>query len=156
MPERRYIALAPPRVRDRLWAHWAEVVFVFLGLKQAILVALEPLAPGPGPGAVDLPFWQAATVSGAMVLGCGLWFFTILYRFERLSDFLKWQRLGLGFTGLAWLGFTLAGATYRPEAVSAWTTGLLSSIAAWGLFVLSWVYEARIHTITPHGAHGGR
>lgn len=154
MPERRYIALTPPKTRDRLLAHWAEVAFILIGLKQGILVALEPLRSGPGPGVVDLGPWQAAPLAVFLILGSALWLFTVVFRFRSLADFLKWQRIGLGFTGLGWLAFTGAAMFYRPEATSAWTTGLLSAIAAWGLFVLSWVYEARIHTITPGPAEG--
>lgn len=145
MPERRYIPMKPPTMLDRIGAHWAELGIALLGLLQAVSAAF---IRGPGVAVVELPNWQAGGVAGFMFVGSALWVWTVVHRFEKLSDLLKWQRIGLGFAGLAWLAFGSAGAIYRPHVVSVWLGSLTLAVAVWGLFFLSWVYERRVHTIT--------
>ena len=135
----------PPSLADRLLSHWADFAIILLGFKQGVLALLDTLSVGRV--ALGLPSWQGFAVAGFMLVGSALSFFAMLYHFNTLANMLKWQRLGLGFMGLAWIGLLIVAglAPHVVLASSPWTTAVVGAVAVWGLFWLTWVYEDRIH-----------
>lgn len=151
MPERHYIPppqyMPPtgrPRVRDRVFSHAADAALLAMSIKQG---ALTVLAAAVGhPGAYGLPAPHAFAVGAFMLVGAGLWAWTLLFRFQSLSTLLKWQRIGLGFVGLAWTGLLIIALGYTPPpTVSEWTTAFVMAVAAWLILALTVPYENRVH-----------
>lgn len=145
LPPRSY----PPGVVDRLYSHIAELALASFGVKQG-LIALAAVTTGEDYLGIPAPL--GFTIAIFIMGGSATWIATIALWFERLNTLLKWQRLGIGFTALAWTALVVTGIVYpKMEGISSWTTAVVAAVASWILLRVTWLFEDRVHSHIPGG-----
>ena len=123
MPDRLYVAQHhPPRLSDRLAAHWLTLSASALGINRGLATLLDPLIPVTRPAIMGLPLWLAATLALLLVAGGASVIYATLRRFPTVNQWWAWMIWGLSLSWLGWLGYLLVSLSRRPENVATWTT----------------------------------
>lgn len=143
MPDRLYISMNhPPKWQDRVAAHWAELLIAVWGIIRGFTTALTPLVPGMvNPTILVLPFWLSLAVSALLMVGGGVWVWSIVNRFSTVNAWWLCQRWGLSLAGFGWLTHVITALGLRPEAFNTWGSAIIMAVVCWGLYVLSFRAE---------------
>lgn len=145
MPDRLYHTRHhPPNVGDRISAHWVEIVLSVAGICRGILGIVTEWIPHIAQPIDRIPKFYGVFVSVALIAGGIIWLTSVIKRFKTLNRFYYLLRTGLVLSTLGWLSFFTSAVIFKPAAVFTWAATLTAAIAAFGLYLLTFVNERTI------------
>ena len=147
MPDRLYISWRhPPKLVDRILAHWAELWWAALGVVLGLLVFIRDFAPGVEIYAFVNHLSPLAGQGGAalMVLGGLVWLYSAIRKFRTINRYYFLVRTGLALSAGGWLLYFIPTVIFSPGAALIWIFSGVAFICIFGMYARTFVNERRI------------
>lgn len=145
MPDRVFQGFRqPPTLSDRLVAHLAEVGIALLGVLRGVQTLLSDGHPFVTPPTDLLPSAVSIPIGLLLTSGGFLWFYATGKRFKTINAYWYIFRWATSLSAFGWTAMLVATLGLRPASLVSWSTALVFSLVAWGLYGLSFVREAMV------------
>lgn len=144
MPDRVYVPRShPPKVQDRVAAHWLEIVLAFAGVVRGFLTLVGESVRMSPPDDDHIPQIWSILVATALIVGGCLWIFSNVRKFATINRYFLALRTGLGLLVLGWWAYFIPSLFYSTVAMY-WVASFSAAVGVTGSYAYTFINERTI------------